>query len=75
MNTIQLITFKGCQSTIDFRNKLENVRTIKGKKLSVKMTVVPSQKKSLKEGLYGSPTILINGIEYQKERRGPPGFY
>lgn len=75
MNTIQLITFKGCQSTIDFRNKLENVRTIKVKKLSVEMTVVPSQKKARKEGLYGSPTILINGMEYQKERRGPPGFY
>jgi hypothetical protein len=75
MNTIQLITFKGCQSTIDFRNKLENMRTIKGKKVSVEMKVVLSQTKARKEGLYGSPTILIDGIEYQKERRGPPGFY
>lgn len=75
MSTIQLITFKGCQSTIDFRNKLENMRTIKGKNLRVEMKVVFSKKKARKEGLYGSPTILIDGIEYQKERRGPPGFY
>jgi len=75
MNTVQLITFKGCQSTIDFRNELENARIIKVKKPIVEMTVVSSQKKARKEGLYGSPTILVNGIEYQKERRGPPGFY
>jgi len=75
MNTIQLITFKGCQSTIDFRNKLENVRTIKWKYLRVEMKIVLSETIALKEGLYGSPTILIDGIEYQKERRGPPGFY
>jgi hypothetical protein len=75
MNTIQLITFKGCQSTIDFRNKLENVKPVKGKIFKVGMTVVFSQAKARKEGLYGSPTILIDGIEYQKERRGPPGFY
>jgi len=75
MSTIQLITFKGCQSTIDFRNELENVRTIKGRKLSVEMKVVFSQTKARKEGLYGAPTILIDGIEYQKERRGVPGFY
>lgn len=75
MNTIQLITFKGCQSTIDFRNKLENGRSIKEKKLRVEMKIVLSETKASKEGLYGSPTILIDGIEYQKERRGPPGFY
>ena len=75
MNTVQLITFKGCQSTIDFRNKLENLRTIKEKELSVEMKIVSSHKKAHKEGLYGSPTILVNGIEYQKEGRGPPGFY
>ena len=75
MNTIQLITFKGCQSTIDFRNKLENIRPVKGKKYKVEMNIVFSRTKARKEGLYGSPTILIDGIEYQKERRGPPGFY
>jgi hypothetical protein len=75
MNKIQLITFKGCQSTIDFRNKLENARLVKRKKLSVEMKIVHSQKKARKEGLYGSPTILVNGVEFQKERRGPPGFY
>ena len=75
MNTVQLITFKGCHSTIDFRNKLENARTMKGKELSVGMTIVSSQKKAHEEGLHGSPTILINGIEYQKDRCGPPGFY
>ena len=75
MNTIQLITFKGCQSTIDFRNELENVKPVKGKKIKVDMTVVFSEKSARKEGLYGSPTILIDGIEYQKERQGPPGFY
>jgi predicted thioredoxin/glutaredoxin len=75
MKTIQVITFKGCQSTIDFLNTLENSRLIKKIKYHIKMTVVPSENISRKAGLYGSPTILINGREYQKERRGPPGFY
>jgi hypothetical protein len=75
MSTIQLITFKGCQSTIDFRNKLDIVKLPKRKKLTVEMTIVHSQTRAREMGLYGSPTILIDGLEYQKERRGPPGFY
>ena len=75
MTKIQLITFKGCQSTIDFRNKIEKLINTENMEASVEMTFVPSPKKSLEMGLFGSPTILIDGSEYQPERRGPAGFY
>lgn len=75
MHTIQLITSKGCQSTIDFRNQLEGIICKKNLDIEVKIIMVPTLKKATEMGLYGSPTILIDGLEYQKERRGPPGFY
>jgi hypothetical protein len=75
MMTIKLITFKGCQSTIDFRNKLEKIKSINGEMIQTEMVLVPSVRRTEEMGLFGSPTILINGQEYQQERRGPNGFY
>jgi len=75
MRTIQLITFKGCQSTIDFRNELEKIKSINGEIIQIEMILVPSTRRAEKMGLFGSPTILIDGQEYQQERRGPNGFY
>lgn len=75
MNYIEIITFKGCQFSVDLRNQLENLICTKNIEIDVKMTIVQMEKKAAEKGLYGAPTILINGNEYQKERRGPPGFY
>lgn len=75
MHTITLITFKGCQSTIDFRNDLEKRIAVGELDAQVEMVLVPSPDSAESMNLYGSPTILLDGAEYQEERRGPAGFY
>jgi hypothetical protein len=75
MRKIELITFRGWQCTVDFRNQLGEL--IEGQKLDVEaaMKLVPSPDHAREMGLFGSPTILIDGQEYQQERHGPAGFY
>jgi hypothetical protein len=75
LKKIQLVTFKGCQSTIDFRTKLEEFIGQGKLEAEVELIIVPSMGKAKEMGLFGSPTILVDGIEYQQERHGPPGFY
>jgi hypothetical protein len=75
MHTITLITFKGCQSTIDFRDRLESLIDQRIIDATIDLVIVPSPADALRLGLYGSPTVVIDGAEYQAERRGPAGFY
>lgn len=72
---IRLITFRGCQSTVDFQDALENAIAEDGLDFSVEMVQVPSPESAESYGLHGSPTILVDGAEYQEARRGPAGFY
>lgn len=75
MPIIELITFKGCQSTADYLNLLEPAIGAAGLDAEVRMVLVPSANHAERQRLFGSPTILIDGEEYQPERRGPAGFY
>jgi len=75
MSTIELITFKGCQSTIDFRSKLERWIRQEAQDWEVRMRLVPSPEHAIEMGLHGAPTIIIDGREYQQDRRGPAEFY
>jgi hypothetical protein len=75
MNNIRLITFKGCQSTVDLRSQLENLIERESLDATIEMVFVQSPGRAMEMGLFGSPTILINGIEVQPERRGPAGFF
>jgi hypothetical protein len=75
MTNVQLVTFKGCQSTIDFRTQLEKLIEIQELDIELETILVPSPKKAGEMGLFGSPTILIDGVEYQQDRRGVEGFY
>lgn len=75
MHAITLLTFKGCQSTIDFRDQLEALIDRGAIDATVELVIVPSPQDAARFRLYGSPTILIDGVEYQAERRGPAGFY
>ena len=75
MNEIQLITFKGCQSTDDLRGQLERLIDRESLDAKIEMVFVPSPGRAVEMGLFGSPTILINGIGLQSERQGPTGFY
>jgi hypothetical protein len=75
MQKVSLITFKGCKSTIDFFNQLETRIDEEDLDVEVEMILVPSPERAVAMELFGSPTILINGVELQQERRGPAGFY
>jgi hypothetical protein len=75
MHTITLATFKGCQSTVDFHDRIDALIDRREIYAEVELVVVPSPAHAAALGLYGSPTILIDGVEYQAERRGPAGFY
>ncbi len=75
MQHIQLRTFKGCQSTVDFRDRLEDLGNREELDLDIEMVIVPSPESAEEMGLFGSPTFLTNGVEFQSERRGPAGFY
>ncbi len=75
MPTIQLKTFKGCQPTIEFRNELEELIDNGGLDVTIDVVIVPAPESAQEMGLYGSPTILLDGVEVQEERRGPAGFY
>jgi hypothetical protein len=75
VHTISIVTFKGCQSTMDFRDLVE--RQIDARRIDarIEMIVTPSADRAAELGLRGSPTILLDGREYQRERQGPAGFY
>jgi hypothetical protein len=75
MTKIQLITFKGCQTTIELRSQLETLTNRGEINAQVETIIVASPNEAEKAGLFGSPTMLVNGIEYQQARRGPAGFY
>jgi hypothetical protein len=69
------VTFKGCQSTMDFRDLVEKLIDARMIDARIEMIVTPSADRAAELGLRGSPTIIIDGREYQHERRGPAGFY
>jgi hypothetical protein len=75
MPTIELTTFKGCQPTVDFRHELEDLIDEEGLDIELDIVIVPAPESAQEMGLYGSPTILLDGLEFQVERRGPAGFY
>jgi hypothetical protein len=75
MHAITVVTFKGCQSTIDFRNQVDDRIDRGAIEAQIDLLIVQSRKDAAQLGLHGAPTILIDGVEYQKERRGPAGFY
>jgi hypothetical protein len=60
---------------MDFRALVEELVDTRGLDARVEMIVTPSAERAAEFGLYGSPTILFDGEEYQRERRGPAGFY
>ncbi|MBU1138940.1 MAG: hypothetical protein KKD01_05500 [Proteobacteria bacterium] len=75
MKKIEILTFKGCQTAIDLVRDITAL--IREEKLDaeVETIVVPSLEKAEEMGLFGSPTILVDGEEYQKQPFSHPGFY
>ncbi len=75
MRKIELITFKGCQTAIDLNRFLIDLIEAENLDAEVETIVVPSSEKAEEMGLYGSPTILVDGEEYQKQPFAQSGFY
>ncbi|MEE8366820.1 MAG: hypothetical protein V3S30_00750 [Thermoanaerobaculia bacterium] len=75
MKEIELITFKGCEPTVELREALENKIDDGEIDIDLKVTLVASPGIAEEMGLFGSPTIRIDGEEHQATEHGPPGFY
>ena len=73
MKKIRIVTFEGCGTAKKLIADLESLQ--KSKNFDLQITVVPSADKAGEMGLYGSPTIYIDGCEYQKNSGSSPGFY
>ena len=69
MPTIQLTTFKGCQPTVDFRDELEELIDKEGLDIDLDIVMVPAPESAQEMRLYGSPTIVLDRVEFQAERR------
>jgi len=65
MNIIQILTFKGCQTTLDFIQKMNVMIQTENLDVEIETILVSSLEKAEAMGLYGSPTLIINGVEYQ----------
>ena len=75
MRKIELLTFKGCQTAIDLSRFMEDLIQKENLDATVETIAVFSPEDAEKIGLYGSPTILVDGEEYQKQPFAQPGFY
>ena len=75
MNKIQLLTFQGCQTTVDLVQQLSQLLQKKTIDFEMEVITVTTPEKAEEIGLYGSPTLIINGEEYQKQPLAKAGFY
>jgi len=73
--TVEITTFKGCQPTVDLHTELEDLIEDQRLDIEIALKLVPSPDQAEPMGLFGSPTIRIDGAEFQSERRGQAGFY
>jgi hypothetical protein len=73
MKKIHVVTFDGCGTARKLIADLENLQ--ESENFQMYVTVVPSVEKAGEMGLYGSPTIYIDDIEYQRDTNSSPGFY
>jgi hypothetical protein len=75
MRKIEILTFKGCQTAVELAQKLTEMIKDNLLEAEVITTVVPTLEEAQVKGLNGSPTIKIDGEEYQKQIMAKPGFY
>ena len=75
MKNIKLITFRGCQSSVEFHDMLEDAIAENRSDVTLQLHIVSSLRSAQEGGLFGAPTIVVDGQEYQGARRGPAGFY
>lgn len=75
MDKIEILTFKGCQTAVDLVQHITDLIQSENLDAGIETIIVPSLEKAAEMGLYGSPTILVNGAEYQKQQFSQPGFY
>ena len=72
---VRILAYKGCQFTMDLLNAIYVLNRDHGDCVSSELELVQSLGQARMMGLYGSPTILVDGREYQDWWRGPAGLY
>ncbi len=72
---IRIVTFKGCQPTLDFRLELEPLIEEQSLDIEVELDVVPSPSQARARTLFGSPTVFVGEKELQARSEPHPGFY
>lgn len=72
---VSVIAFKGCQFSMDIMAGLEILDREKTWRVDSELLLVRNIAQAKSMGLYGSPTIIVDGREYQDWRRGPAGLY
>ena len=60
---------------MDFEREFEELVEEEGLDVEVFFTLVPTPQDAESKGLFGSPTIKVDGQEIQADRRGPAGFF
>ncbi|GEM_PF-1841810 len=73
LGTVEIITFSGCDTAQALISELDELK--KEEAFDLEVIIVPSAADAHAMHLYGSPTIRVNGLEYQKMDGGNPGFY
>ncbi len=72
---ITIVTFKGCQPTLDLRVELEALIEEQSLDIEIELDVVPSPSSALARRLFGSPTVFVGGRELRMRSAPPSGFY
>lgn len=73
MRKIEIITFTGCDTSARL---VEELQTVQEKhNFDLETSLVPSADMSEEMGLFGSPTVMVNGKEFQKDPGANSGFY
>lgn len=73
VDTIEILTFDGCNAAANLFEELSSRSD--EMRVHVFKHVITSIEEAADRGLHGSPTVVVNGEEYQENVGANPGFY
>lgn len=73
MHLVEIITFSGCPTGERLYKELK--KSCDAEKIDIKKTVLTSAEEASEYGLYGTPSIRVNGQNYQEENCRQKGVY
>ncbi len=72
---MRVVAYKGCQFSLDLMAGLHARHEEGHWRIASELCLVQGHAQALDRGLRGSPTILVDGREFQAWRHGPAGIY